>query len=171
MPVSESQRDSSRAPIRVSTTSTIAWRKPETSRLKPLHVLILSEESSHHGGTEKIRRKEVREGGRQAGRVRDAPPEEGNAAQRARRKRREGKKPQAGDSDRTFRGARERSEGPAEEDRKKVVAKEDVHAEEIVFPEEELLPEEKLLDRAGCYGRTGGGGNAPFRFLRYRDST
>ena len=82
-----------------------------------------AEDGSEKGWTEEEWRSEIRKGGGQASRERDATEEEGHAQEWPRRQRREGKEPQTGDCDRPLRSTQEGREGPAEKGREEEQSK------------------------------------------------
>src|ERR1043166_2333556 len=81
------------------------------------HVNPQTSTESSHGCEEKARWSEVRQGGEQTRRERDETPEEGNAPLWQRGQGRQSEEPEAGDCDRTVRGAEEGSEGAEEKEK------------------------------------------------------
>src|SRR2546423_1835944 len=87
-------------------------RVERARRVRPLSVMLPSQESATDGRQEELRKTEVRQVRGQARRERDAPTQEGNAEERPQREDRE--EPQAGDRHRTVRSAREGRQGAAQ---------------------------------------------------------
>ena len=115
--------------MRVSTTSTFVWHMPGPSRRNAATSTTVSIGAFRHGSTQEVRRKKIRQGGKQACRVCDAQKEKRHAEKWTQRE--ESHESQAGNCDRSFGSKREGREGSAKEELGPQIDRKEIRRPEI----------------------------------------